>query len=101
MSRGFGLDRSLEAEISASGRAPDIAGAAGLLEIGESLGLVQFFKAGTDCDAKSLASQAGLPVEGVCDYLDALASAGLVERLSAHVFRPVDDFEEIKHQAGY
>ncbi|MET7878897.1 class I SAM-dependent methyltransferase [Micromonospora profundi] len=93
--------RSLDDEIMASGPAPDLAGAAALLEIGESLGLAQLLAAGMECDIATLANEADLPAQGVANYLEALTSAGLVTQLAETRFRPVDDFETIRHQAGY
>jgi SAM-dependent methyltransferase len=93
--------RSLEAEIIASGPAPDLAGAAALLEIGESLGLIQLLSADVECDAESLAEEANLPTDGVLRYLDALAVAGIVQRSADSHYRPVSEFDTIRHQAGY
>lgn len=93
--------RSLDNEIAASGPAPDIAGAAALLEIGESLGLVQHMEAGTECDIDSLATETDLPADGVANYLEALASAGLIVALGGKRFRPIDDFDVIVHRSGY
>jgi SAM-dependent methyltransferase len=93
--------RSLSTEIEASGPAPDLAGAAALLEIGESLGIVQLLQPDAEVDAADLAGHAGLPVDPVLRYLQALASAGLVREQGAGSFRPVAEFDHIRHQAGY
>jgi SAM-dependent methyltransferase len=101
MAKYLNEKRSLEAEISASGPAPDLAGAAALLEIGETLGLIQMLAADVECDPESLAETANLPTDGIVRYLDALASAGIVRHSADGRYRPVSEFELIKHQAGY
>jgi SAM-dependent methyltransferase len=91
--------RSLNTEIIASGGAPDLAGAAALLDIGDSLGLVGLID--TECRADVLAAAVDLPVGGVVNYLEALAAAGIVERVGDLRYRPSADFAVIRHQAGY
>jgi SAM-dependent methyltransferase len=95
------LQRSLDAEIMASASAPDLAGAAALLDIGDSLGLTGLIEPGSDCRADVLAAAVSLPVGGVANYLEALAAAGIVQRVGDLCYRPCEDFEVVRHQAGY
>ncbi|MEV6410728.1 methyltransferase [Kribbella sp. NPDC051718] len=95
------MQRSLDEEIKASGPAPDIAGAAALLEVGESLGLAGLIQAGAEQDVDALAAATDLPVAGVENYLAALANAGLMIRSGESGYRAIDDFEVIRHQSGY
>ncbi len=103
MTSVFSEKRNLRSEIAASGTAPDIAGAAALLEVGEALGLVGTIGSSPSFTALGLAAAVDLPEEGVAQYLEALAAAGIVTPVpdDPSAFRAADDFAEIRHQAGY
>jgi len=93
--------RDLLREIEQSAAAPDIAAAAALLEIGDRLGVLEEISAGGEFTAGGLAAIGELPEAGVARYLQAMESAGIVERVDGDVFQAVPDFAVIRHQAGY
>ncbi|ADJ46540.1 methyltransferase type 12 [Amycolatopsis mediterranei S699] len=95
--------RELFREIKQSASAPDIAAAAALLEIGDRLGVLEEISTGGKFTASRLASIGELPESGVARYLEALESAGIIERVDTDgdFFRTVSDYDVIRHQAGY
>jgi SAM-dependent methyltransferase len=94
--------RKLADEVAASGAAPDIAGTAALLEIGESLGLIDILRGSTSFTADLLAEEAGLPAAGVRSYLEALLNAGVIEfGGDGLTYTKAADFDVILHRAGY
>ncbi|MGA6161818.1 class I SAM-dependent methyltransferase [Amycolatopsis magusensis] len=94
--------RRLATEIAQSGDAPDIAAAAAFLEMGDRLGVLDVITPGRTFDAEAVAAHAELPHDAAVRYLEALESAGLIERAGrADLFRTVEDFDVIQHRAGY
>lgn len=75
--------RSLEAEIEASGPAPALAAAAALMEMGDRLGITDAITVGEEFTVGEIAAVTDLPEDGVAGYLDAA------------------DYARIQHQAGY
>jgi SAM-dependent methyltransferase len=83
--------------------AADIAGAAILLNVGERIGALPYLSEGTPVTAGYLAHTLKLPQSALSDYLKALASAGLMERVngSADEFEPSAGFSEMLYSVGY
>ena len=98
-SRGHDFD----AECAAGGRAPDIAAAAALLEMGDRLGLVPLIADGAEVTVDGLAAATDLPEPSVAGYCEALESAAIIVPVgtSGRAFRAADDFDVIQHQAGF
>ncbi|MCG0286181.1 class I SAM-dependent methyltransferase [Streptomyces sp. PSAA01] len=103
MSQNASAGRNLADEITASGPAADIAGAAALFEIGESLGVIEVMTSSDVFTTADLAKAADLPEDAASRYLEALDAAGLIVRNghSAEKFRKSDDFMVTLHRAGY
>ncbi|MFF5789100.1 class I SAM-dependent methyltransferase [Streptomyces sp. NPDC012693] len=100
--------RSLAAEIEASGPAPALAAAAALMEMGDRLGVTDAITVGEDFTVAEIAAVTELPEEGVAGYLEALESAGIIDAVpdpagsgASGRFRTGADYERIQHQAGY
>ena len=81
----------------------DAAGAAALLEVGDQLGLIPHLERGLPVTAAGLAAETGVPEDGVANYLEAMCSAGIVDRTPGTVdaFQVVDDFAQIQYESGY
>jgi SAM-dependent methyltransferase len=81
----------------------DAAGAAALLEIGDQLGLIPHLERGLPITAAGLAADTAVPLDGVANYLEAMHSAGIIERTpgTADAFQVVDDFAQIQYESGY
>ncbi|MFD9741737.1 class I SAM-dependent methyltransferase [Umezawaea sp. NPDC059074] len=81
----------------------DAAGAAALLEIGDQLGLIPHLERGLPVTAAGLAADTGIRERGIANYLEALWSAGIVDRTpdTADAFQAVDDFAQIQYESGY
>jgi SAM-dependent methyltransferase len=82
--------------------AADLAGIAGLLQIGVELGLDQALGSGASFCADDLAKLAGTPTEPVAEYLRALLAAGLLMPADAvGLYQAAPDYADRRHQAGY
>lgn len=81
----------------------DAAGAAALLEVGDRLGLIPHLERGLPVTAAGLAADSGVPEEGVANYLEAMWSAGIVDRTpgTSDAFQVVEDFAQIQYESGY
>jgi len=83
-------------------RAADLAGVAGLLQIGAELGLDAALDSGTPFSAGELARLAGTPVEPVAKYLRAMLAAGLVVPADTpDRYQAGPDYADRRYEAGY
>jgi SAM-dependent methyltransferase len=83
--------------------AADVAGAAVLLNIGERIGILPYLTDGAAVTSGLLAAAVGLPQDALGEYLRALVSAGLLDRLHGdeETFSPSALFTPMLHAVGY
>jgi SAM-dependent methyltransferase len=83
--------------------ASELAAAAAFLEIGDRLGVLPLLGTNEYAGTSDLARDAGLPEEGIANYLEALAAAGIAEESSqgSGQFHLVSNFHHILYEAGY